>query len=99
MLKSRYFQPRFQEQMICNTTFTTTPRIRFLKHRPAETYRLLGFSFIPAAAGAALAANAGFNFYAAFGSRWIGFAVVLAFFYGMIHFIEKIVTAILALPC
>lgn len=54
-----------------------------------KTYRLLGFSFIPAAAGAALAANAGFNFYAAFGSRWIGFAVVLAFFYGMIHFIEK----------
>ncbi|HFC6731379.1 TPA: Bax inhibitor-1 family protein [Neisseria meningitidis] len=54
-----------------------------------KTYRLLGFSFIPASAGAALAANAGFNFYAAFGSRWIGFAVVLAFFYGMIHFIEK----------
>lgn len=54
-----------------------------------KTYRLLGLSFIPAVAGAVFAAGMDFNFYAAFGSRWIGFAVVLAFFYGMIHFIEK----------
>lgn len=54
-----------------------------------KTYRLLGLSFIPAVAGAAFAAGMNFNFYAAFGSRWISLIAFLVFFYGMTYLIEK----------
>ena len=48
-----------------------------------KTYRLLGLSFIPAVAGAVFAAGMNFNFYAAFGSRWISLIAFLVFFYVM----------------
>lgn len=54
-----------------------------------KTYGLLGLSFIPCAAGAFLSSSMGINLYGMFGSRWIAFAVVLAFFYGMCLLIEK----------
>ena len=54
-----------------------------------KTYGLLALSFIPCALGAFAAAATGFNIYGASGNRWIGFAIVLAFFYGMIFLIEK----------
>ncbi|UOP00469.1 Bax inhibitor-1 family protein [Kingella potus] len=54
-----------------------------------KTYGLLALSFIPCALGAFAAAAANFNIYAATGSRWMGFAIVLLFFYGMVFLIEK----------
>ncbi|MGB4883018.1 MAG: Bax inhibitor-1 family protein [Neisseria sp.] len=54
-----------------------------------KTYTLLGWSFLPCAAGAFLSSQLGFNLYAMFGNRWIAFGVVLAFFYGMCFMIEK----------
>ena len=54
-----------------------------------KTYTLLGWSFLPCAAGALLSSQMGINLYSMFGNRWIAFGVVLAFFYGMCFMIEK----------
>lgn len=54
-----------------------------------KTYGLLGLSFIPCAAGAFVSSQLGFNLYSMFGSRWVAFGVLLAFFYGMCFLIEK----------
>lgn len=54
-----------------------------------KTYRLLGLSFIPAAAGAFISSQMGFSLYALMGGRWMSFIVLMVFFYGMIFLIEK----------
>ncbi|ASK27015.1 hypothetical protein BG910_04010 [Neisseria chenwenguii] len=54
-----------------------------------KTYGLLGLSFLPAAAGAFIAAQAGLNIYAVLGGRWMSFIAVMVFFYGMCFLIEK----------
>ncbi|WP_416191524.1 Bax inhibitor-1/YccA family protein [Neisseria sp. CCUG12390] len=54
-----------------------------------KTYRLLGLSFIPAAAGAFISSQMGFSLYAMMGGRWMSFIVLLVFFYGMVFMIEK----------
>ncbi|MCP1661043.1 Bax inhibitor-1 family protein [Neisseria perflava] len=54
-----------------------------------KTYRLLGLSFIPAAAGAFISSQMGWSLYAMLGGRWMSFIAVMVFFYGMIFMIEK----------
>ena len=52
-----------------------------------KAYRLLGLSFIPCAAGAAIPYYTGFNI--AFLSGGIGLLVIMAIFYGLIFMINK----------
>ncbi|MCF7521996.1 Bax inhibitor-1 family protein [Neisseria sp. ZJ106] len=66
-------------------TTNTVPQNTVLQ----KTYRLLGLSFIPAAAGAFIASQAGFSIYAMLGGKFIGFIAMMVFFYGMVFLIEK----------
>ncbi|STZ76902.1 Bax inhibitor-1/YccA family protein [Bergeriella denitrificans] len=54
-----------------------------------KTYNLLALSFLPAAAGAFISGQSGFNIMAALGGGWMGIIAVFAFFYGMCFLIER----------
>ena len=54
-----------------------------------KTYNLLALSFLPAAAGAFISSQSGFNIMAALGGGWMGIIAFFFFFYGMCFMIEK----------